>query len=50
MGETFCLWKFKPVYYIGRNELTSRWKEIIIDDEVKCVEFSIIYQKFYFVI
>ena len=30
--------------------ITSRGREVIIDDEVSCIQFGIIYDDFYFIV
>ena len=41
---------FKLLLYIGWREVTSQRREVIIDDEVSCIEFGIIYDEFYFIV
>ena len=37
----------KLVNYIIHTEVTSRGRAVIIDDQVSCIEFGIIYDEFY---
>ena len=34
---------FKFVYYVSRTEVSSRGREVIIDDEFSCTKFEIVY-------
>ena len=39
----------RVTYYIHFTEVTNQWRKVV-DDEVSCIEFRMIYIKFYFII